>query len=65
MARLADFGLSASYSHSAGITTTKVGGTVGFVAPELLQARDATQTASVQGDIYAFGSVLWQVSPLS
>lgn len=65
IARLADFGFSVSISHTLG-TTGNSPGTPGFVAPELLESllgadpRDGPK-ASVQADMYAFASVLYQV----
>jgi hypothetical protein len=53
-ARLGDFGLARLYEHGADPATTRVVGTLGYMAPELTVTGKAT-TAS---DVFAFGGLL-------
>ncbi|KAL2526487.1 L-type lectin-domain containing receptor kinase S.4 [Abeliophyllum distichum] len=55
--RLGDFGLAKLYEHGANPSTTKVVGTLGYLAPELTKTgRPTTRT-----DVYAFGALLLEV----
>ncbi|KAJ9677866.1 hypothetical protein PVL29_022693 [Vitis rotundifolia] len=56
--RLGDFGLAKLYEHGAAPNTTRVVGTLGYLAPEL-----ATVTApTVASDVYSFGVVVLEVA---
>ncbi|PKI72346.1 hypothetical protein CRG98_007216 [Punica granatum] len=55
--RLGDFGLAKLYEHGANPTTTRVVGTLGYLAPELTKTGKPT-TAS---DVFAFGALLLEV----
>lgn len=55
--RLGDFGLAKLYEHGSHPTTTKVVGTLGYLAPEL--TRTGKPTAS--SDVFAFGALLLEV----
>ncbi|XP_027353088.1 lectin-domain containing receptor kinase VI.3-like [Abrus precatorius] len=57
-ARLGDFGLARLYNHGQVSHTTKVVGTVGYIAPELTR----TGKASTRTDVYAYGVVLLEVA---
>lgn len=57
VARLGDFGLARSHDHGKLATTTRVVGTVGYMAPEMLQ----TGRASVQTDVFGFGVLVLEV----
>ncbi|KAL2549611.1 L-type lectin-domain containing receptor kinase S.4 [Forsythia ovata] len=55
--RLGDFGLAKLYEHGANPSTTKVVGTLGYLAPELTKTgRPTTRT-----DVYAFGALLLEI----
>ncbi|KAF8392982.1 hypothetical protein HHK36_021223 [Tetracentron sinense] len=56
--RLGDFGLARLHEHGANPSTTRVVGTLGYIAPELTRAGKAT-TAS---DVFAFGALLLEVA---
>ncbi|GLU12654.1 hypothetical protein SLE2022_293180 [Rubroshorea leprosula] len=56
--RLGDFGLAKLYQHGQVPNTTRVVGTLGYLAPEL--ANVATPTAS--SDVYSFGVVVLEVA---
>ncbi|XP_047342113.1 L-type lectin-domain containing receptor kinase S.1 [Impatiens glandulifera] len=56
--RLGDFGLAKLYTHGEVPTTTRVVGTLGYLAPEL--ATVATPTAA--SDVYSFGVVILEVA---
>ncbi|XP_014490660.1 lectin-domain containing receptor kinase VI.3-like [Vigna radiata var. radiata] len=56
-ARLGDFGLARLYNHGQVSHTTRVVGTIGYIAPELTR----TGKASTRTDVYAFGVVLLEV----
>ncbi|KAM3135927.1 hypothetical protein pb186bvf_011917 [Paramecium bursaria] len=58
-ARIVDFGLNALkkfVSLTTGYTTKSQ-----FTSPELLQERSSTPLGTVEGDIYAFGMITWEV----
>ncbi|XVE52630.1 hypothetical protein DITRI_Ditri02bG0137400 [Diplodiscus trichospermus] len=55
--RLGDFGLAKLYEHGANPSTTRVVGTLGYLAPEL--TKTGKPTAST--DVFAFGSLLLEV----
>jgi serine/threonine protein kinase len=55
--RLGDFGLARLYDHGATPETTRVVGTMGYLAPELV--RDGRATPST--DVFAFGAFLLEV----
>ncbi|KAK7339931.1 hypothetical protein VNO77_20618 [Canavalia gladiata] len=57
-ARLGDFGLARLYDHGQVSHTTKVVGTVGYIAPELTR----TAKASTKTDVYAYGIVLLELA---
>ncbi|KAI5325683.1 hypothetical protein L3X38_034757 [Prunus dulcis] len=57
--RLGDFGLARLHEHgSISSTTTRVVGTLGYLAPELPR----TGKASTASDVYAFGALLLEVA---
>jgi hypothetical protein len=56
--RLGDFGLAKLYQHGEVPNTTRVVGTLGYLAPEL--ARVAAPTAA--SDVYSFGVVILEVA---
>nr|CAB3467885.1 unnamed protein product [Digitaria exilis] len=56
--RLGDFGLAKSYNHGADPQTTRVVGTVGYLAPELA----CSGKASPATDVFAFGMFLLEVT---
>ncbi|KAI4296753.1 hypothetical protein L6164_036681 [Bauhinia variegata] len=55
--RLGDFGLARMHSHGQVASTTKVVGTVGYLAPEVIR----TGRASTQTDVYMFGILVLEV----
>ncbi|KAD2805136.1 hypothetical protein R6Q59_029570 [Mikania micrantha] len=55
--RLGDFGLAKLYDHGSNPTTTKVVGTLGYLAPELTRTGKPTTSS----DVYAFGALLLEV----
>jgi serine/threonine protein kinase len=55
--RLGDFGLARLYEHGANPSTTRVVGTLGYLAPELPR----TGKATAGSDVYAFGALLLEV----
>ncbi|KAK4436612.1 L-type lectin-domain containing receptor kinase S.4 [Sesamum alatum] len=55
--RLGDFGFAKLYEHGANPTTTKVVGTLGYLAPELTKTGKPTTSS----DVYAFGAFLLEV----
>ncbi|XP_027339189.1 L-type lectin-domain containing receptor kinase VII.1-like [Abrus precatorius] len=55
--RLGDFGLARMQSHGQVASTTKLVGTVGYMAPEVIR----TGTASTQTDVYMFGILILEV----
>lgn len=60
-ARIADFGLTSLLPHpsiSISITAPALGGTLPWMAPELL---DGTSPPSSESDIYALGMVIYEV----
>eukprot|EP01018_Ginkgo_biloba_P000223 Gb_22004 [translate_table: standard] len=57
-ARLGDFGLARLYDHSQNPRTTRVVGTLGYIAPELIQTGKATTST----DVFSFGVVLLEVA---
>ncbi|XP_052182519.1 L-type lectin-domain containing receptor kinase S.1 [Diospyros lotus] len=56
--RLGDFGLAKLYTHGEAPNTTRVVGTLGYMAPELVTM--ATPTAA--SDVYSFGVVVLEVA---
>ncbi|KAK6927021.1 Serine-threonine/tyrosine-protein kinase, catalytic domain [Dillenia turbinata] len=57
-ARLGDFGLARLHDHGANPQTTRVVGTVGYLAPELTRTRKATPGT----DVYAFGVFMLEMA---
>ncbi|XVE76404.1 hypothetical protein DITRI_Ditri12bG0170100 [Diplodiscus trichospermus] len=56
--RLGDFGLARLYEHGSNPGTTRVVGTLGYLAPELPKTGKATTSS----DAYAFGALLLEVA---
>ncbi|KAK8273305.1 hypothetical protein V6Z11_D11G399600 [Gossypium hirsutum] len=56
--RLGDFGLAKFYEHGLNPGTTRVVGTLGYLAPELFKTGKATTSS----DVYAFGALLLEVA---
>ncbi|RDY02106.1 L-type lectin-domain containing receptor kinase S.4, partial [Mucuna pruriens] len=56
--RLGDFGLARLYEHGANPSTTRVVGTLGYLAPEFSRTGKATPSS----DVFAFGAVLLEVA---
>ncbi|KAF3444119.1 hypothetical protein FNV43_RR13809 [Rhamnella rubrinervis] len=56
-ARLGDFGLARMHHHGQLASTTRVVGTVGYMAPEVVQ----TGRPSVQTDVYGYGVLVLEV----
>jgi len=56
--KLGDFGLARLYEHGANPGTTRVVGTLGYLAPELPR----TGRASTSSDVFAFGALLLEVA---
>ncbi|KQJ96881.1 hypothetical protein BRADI_3g27590v3 [Brachypodium distachyon] len=56
--RLGDFGLARLYDHGADPHTTRVVGTMGYLAPELMRTGKATTLS----DVFAFGAFLLEVA---
>ena len=56
--RLGDFGLARVHSHGQVASTTRVVGTMGYIAPELVRSG----RASVQSDVFSFGVLILEVS---
>ena len=57
-ARLGDFGLARLYEHGAEPATTRVVGTLGYMAPELTVTGKATTTI----DAFGFGGLLLELA---
>lgn len=57
-ARLGDFGLARLYEHTENPGTTRVMGTVGYIAPELTKTGKATPSS----DVFSFGVLLLEVA---
>ncbi|XP_039135883.1 L-type lectin-domain containing receptor kinase S.4-like [Dioscorea cayenensis subsp. rotundata] len=55
--RLGDFGLAKLYEHGANPSTTRVVGTLGYLAPELTRTGKATTST----DVFAFGALVLEV----
>ncbi|EXB65273.1 L-type lectin-domain containing receptor kinase S.4 [Morus notabilis] len=55
--RLGDFGLAKLYEHGSNPTTTRVVGTLGYLAPELTRTGKPTTSS----DVFAFGGLLLEV----
>lgn len=55
--RLGDFGLARMHGHGQVATTTRVVGTVGYLAPEVIR----TGRASTQTDVFGFGVLILEV----
>ncbi|KAF8369898.1 hypothetical protein HHK36_032064 [Tetracentron sinense] len=56
--RLGDFGLARLYEHGSNPSTTRVVGTLGYLAPELTRTGKATASS----DVFAFGALLLEVA---
>ncbi|XP_065854181.1 L-type lectin-domain containing receptor kinase S.4-like [Euphorbia lathyris] len=56
--RLGDFGLARLYEHGSNPGTTRVVGTLGYLAPELPRTGKATTSS----DVYAYGALLLEVA---
>ncbi|XP_057833758.2 L-type lectin-domain containing receptor kinase SIT2 [Cryptomeria japonica] len=56
--RLGDFGLAKLYDHSENPQTTRVVGTLGYIAPELIHTGKATPSS----DVFSFGALLLEVA---
>ncbi|KAJ9180690.1 hypothetical protein P3X46_008903 [Hevea brasiliensis] len=56
--KLGDFGLAKLYEHGSNPSTTRVVGTLGYLAPELPRTGKATASS----DVYAFGALLLEVA---
>lgn len=56
--RLGDFGLARLYEHGKNPQTTKVVGTLGYLAPELTR----TGKATTNSDVYSYGALLLEVA---
>jgi serine/threonine protein kinase len=55
--RLSDFGLAKLYEHGSNPSTTRVVGTLGYMAPELTR----TSKPTTRSDVFAFGALLLEV----
>ncbi|KAL2541593.1 L-type lectin-domain containing receptor kinase S.4 [Abeliophyllum distichum] len=55
--RLGDFGLAKLYEHGTNPSTTKVVGTLGYLAPELTKTGKPTKSS----DVFAFGALLLEI----
>ncbi|XP_038893488.1 L-type lectin-domain containing receptor kinase VII.1 [Benincasa hispida] len=55
--RLGDFGLARVHGHGQVASTTRVVGTMGYIAPELIR----TGRASAQSDVFGFGVLILEV----
>lgn len=55
--RLGDFGLARLYEHGTAASTTRVVGTLGYLAPELTR----TGKPTTMSDVFAFGALLLEV----
>nr|KYP53380.1 Lectin-domain containing receptor kinase A4.3 [Cajanus cajan] len=56
-ARLGDFGLAHMHDHHGQVATTRVIGTVGYIAPEVIR----TGKASIMSDVFGFGILVLEV----
>ncbi|KAE8696667.1 putative L-type lectin-domain containing receptor kinase I.6 [Hibiscus syriacus] len=56
--RLGDFGLAKLYDHGSNPSTTRVVGTVGYIAPELARTGKATTST----DVFAFGTFMLELA---
>ncbi|XP_058202037.1 L-type lectin-domain containing receptor kinase SIT2-like [Rhododendron vialii] len=56
--RLGDFGLARLYDHGANLETSRVMGTIGYLAPELSRTGKATTST----DVFSFGVFLLEVA---
>ncbi|KAF8032062.1 hypothetical protein BT93_D1082 [Corymbia citriodora subsp. variegata] len=57
-AKLGDFGLARIVDHAKGSQTTRLAGTMGYLAPECIY----TGRASKESDVYSFGVVLLEIA---
>nr|GFA66480.1 L-type lectin-domain containing receptor kinase IX.1-like [Tanacetum cinerariifolium] len=57
-AKLSDFGLAKLVDHEKGSKTTKLAGTMGYIAPECV----VTGKASIELDVYNFGYVALEIA---
>ncbi|XP_076960647.1 phytosulfokine receptor 2-like [Bidens hawaiensis] len=58
-AHIADFGLARMMEHSHSHVSTQVAGTMGYMPPEYFQGATA---ATVMGDVYSFGILMFEVA---
>ncbi|KAL2333272.1 hypothetical protein Fmac_014485 [Flemingia macrophylla] len=56
--KLGDFGMAKLYQHGSNPTTTRVVGTMGYLAPELTRTGKPTPSS----DVYAFGALMLEVA---
>ncbi|KAJ0021083.1 hypothetical protein Pint_32754 [Pistacia integerrima] len=56
--RLGDFGLAKLYDHGSNPQTTKLVGTIGYLAPEFIRTGKATTST----DVFAFGAFMLEVA---
>ncbi|TKY47448.1 L-type lectin-domain containing receptor kinase S.4 [Spatholobus suberectus] len=56
--RLGDFGLAKRYEHGSNPSTTRVVGTLGYLAPELTRTGKPTTSS----DVFAFGALMLEVA---
>ncbi|KAL5717291.1 hypothetical protein ACHQM5_010323 [Ranunculus cassubicifolius] len=56
--RLGDFGLARLYEHGSNPSTTRVVGTLGYLAPELARAGKVTTSS----DVFSFGALLLEIT---
>ncbi|KAK2642458.1 hypothetical protein Ddye_024221 [Dipteronia dyeriana] len=56
--KLGDFGLARPYDHGSNLQTSKLVGTVGYLAPELFRTGKATTCT----DVFAFGAFMLEVA---
>ncbi|XP_057829118.2 L-type lectin-domain containing receptor kinase SIT2-like [Cryptomeria japonica] len=57
-AKLGDFGLARLYEHTGNPQTTRVVGTLGYIAPELVHTGKAVPSA----DVFSFGNLMLEVA---
>ncbi|XP_058201934.1 L-type lectin-domain containing receptor kinase SIT2-like [Rhododendron vialii] len=56
--RLGDFGLARLHNHGANLETTRVVGTIGYLAPELSRTGKATTST----DVFSFGAFILEIA---
>ncbi|KAK9073969.1 hypothetical protein SSX86_006563 [Deinandra increscens subsp. villosa] len=57
-AKLGDFGLAKLVDHEKGVQTTKLAGTIGYMAPECVVTGKATK----ESDVFSFGVVIFEIA---